>query len=527
MTQSFAIERAFPYFERGQNREAILLNFRHGLRQITNPDTGSKFTEREIATATARLSRWWADADAVDIVLFAGQQRSLYLADQVRIDRAAISWLTGYHGRLWGQSLLPASGGSGPCNAPATVGTVWAGSTTIPDAAAVQGTDPAGKTYQVLFTVVTPGSGVAALQLKAVDTGEETNIPSATEIKWSQLKPLGAQEKGTTSALFTGGAPRETSAQFAKRLLDMIQHRAAAGNNAHFRAWARASSSSVEDAFVFACSLHAGTTLVALTQKRGNVLGPDGRIPSVGTLTSATTYLTPPGSAVVPAPPFVLVVPTVKQVSDLALGLALPKGQASGWEHLDPWPGLGTGAPFHTEISTYTDQTHFKITRGSGSKALPSGVTAPPLMVWNETQSRWEKLLVQSVNLDAGSVYSVVLSGAPSFTLAVGMRVSPSTERRTVIAETIEEYFDSLGPGELVDLSLDPRAHRAFRFPKPSEDRPQRAGSAVLTFLHDALGGALADSSLAAISSQTPSLPSDPTVGPSLMCGGKVGIYPL
>ena len=46
-------EREFDFYPRGQKREELLTNFRIGLRQMTNPDTGAPFTETEIATATA------------------------------------------------------------------------------------------------------------------------------------------------------------------------------------------------------------------------------------------------------------------------------------------------------------------------------------------------------------------------------------------------------------------------------------------------------------------------------------------
>jgi hypothetical protein len=212
--------------------------------------------------------------------------------------------------------------------------------------------------------------------------------------------------------------------------------------------------------------------------------------------------------------------------------MALPFGQSSGWEDLDPWPGLGTATNFNTFISALTTQVSFKVTRGSGSKDLPAGVTAPSMMAWNPTTARFEKLQVTSVILDAGDVFDVVLSAPPSFTVVAGSattgtRLSPDAERRILIAETIEAYFDGLGPGELVDLLTDPRAHRAYRFPRPNEEFPQRAGSAIIARLQDALGASLADASLDEISQSLPTVATDPVDEPNMLVTGDVGIYPF
>jgi hypothetical protein len=137
-----APDREFAVFQRGEVRELILALFRNALRSQTNPDTGATFTEEEIAVATAKGSKKWVEADADDIVALTDQQRALWLADQVRIDRAGTSWLQVHHGPMWGESYLLATGGSGPATATGTAGTVYVGSTTVPDPAAHYATDP-------------------------------------------------------------------------------------------------------------------------------------------------------------------------------------------------------------------------------------------------------------------------------------------------------------------------------------------------------------------------------------------------
>jgi hypothetical protein len=527
MSTLSAPERQFVTFSRGAQRDLMLTSFRIGLRQLISPDTNEPFTEDEIATATGRLSKWYIEADAIDLVLQAGEQRARYLADQVRIDRAGTAFLEGFHLPMWGEQKLPATGGSGYCTAVAPVGVTFIGSTTVPDAAAHYATDDAGLRYQVLFSVTTPANGIAGsdplspLIFVAIDTGTETNLVVGKKLRWAN-PPLGAVEQSVVTVAFTGGTVAETDAAVARRLLARIRHKPAAGNNSHFRSWARDSSNSVEDAAIFACAHHAGSVHVAIIQKRANVLGPTGRIASLATISAATLYLTPPASPVVPTPPHVVLTGCTAEPSNAVLSLALPVGRTSGWEDLTPWPGESSGAG--AVISAVTTQTYFEVTT---TLPLPTGVTAPSLMVWNALTSRFEKLLVTSVITGGGNLWEVELSAPPTKTLAVGDLISPYTRRHTIIAETIEAYFDSLGPGEVIDLSTDLRAHRAFRWPEPHEELPQRAGAGVLALLQDALGSSLATSTLESMSVGTPSLPTEPVDGPSLIVAGKVGIYAL
>lgn len=513
-----APDREFPVFQRGEVRELVLALFRNALRSQTNPDTGATFTEEEIAVATAKGSKKWVEADSDDIVALTDQQRALWLADQVRIDRAGTSWLQVHHGPMWGESYLLATGGSGPATATGTAGTIYVGSTTVPDPAAHYATDPAGLRYQVLTTVIADGSGNADIELAGVNSGTQTNIASGTVLTWAS-GPVGANSEFSTTDDFDGGTDDETDTEFAKRLLARIRHKPASGNAAHFRAWAREASNAVEDAFVYACALHAGSVIVCVTQKRAGTSGPEQRIPNLATLSDVTSYTVPPQSAVVPADVLVLVVAPVSEPSDVLMTLAMARARDSGWTDLSPWPTYDTTVSSVTHV---TSQTSFRI---HSDTALPTGVTAPALMIWNESASRFESLNVTSVSAFGGGQYTVTLSQAASFTVAVGDYVSPDTDRRLAIAEAAEEYFDSLGPGEVLDLETDTRAHRAFRFPEPFEEWPQIAGSVIAAALQDALGAALANADLISMTTTAPTVPSTPIAGPSLVTLGKFAVY--
>ncbi|WP_437759477.1 baseplate J/gp47 family protein [Sorangium sp. So ce1389] len=514
-------DQSFATFTRGQLRDEILSYFRTGLRNRINPATGAPFSETEIAVATAQGSRFWIEADAIDLVCLGLQARGTVLADQVRIDRASPEWLRDYHSVLWGVPYLPASGGGGKVKATATSGTVWVGSTTLGSPAAVYGTDETGLRYQVLIGENTPGSGTVTLQVGAVDSGTATNLEAGKTITWAN-PPLGAQATAEVLAPgFTGGTDAETDQEFSRRLAAQIRHKPASGNSSQMRVWAREATNSVEDAFVYACAYHAGSVHVAITQKRGTTTGPNARIPSLATLATVTAYLVPPGSPVVPSRAHVVVTGVTAQATNMILQLNLPKRSTAGYTDAAPWPGYVSAV---ADVNQVTDPTHFRV---HSDMALPAGVTAPSLMVWNEAASGFEKLLVTSVSSAGSGNYNVTLSSPPATTIAVGSWISPDIGRRASLSQGITDYFDALGPGELINLASDDRAHRAARFPDPAEEYPYRAGAAIVARLGEALGSAFGDGVLVSMSPATPTVPSEPILGPNLLVAGKVAIYSL
>lgn len=520
-----AAERKFPVYARGELRELTLARFRSGLRQLTNPDTGAAFTEEEIALATGRLTNWHARADALDLVLMGQQSRALWLADQGFPQRAATSWLRDEHATQWGLTPLPAAGGTGTISAPATVGTTFVGSMTLGDPLADKLVHKAtGKLYQVLITEGPISVSPGVVVVRAVDTGTDTNLAVSTELEWQGK--VGPTANPTVSVQFQGGVEAETDAEFALRILDTIRYKQGAGNRAEWRAWTRAADPSIADAFVYPCAFSANSILIAPTGKRGGVTGPAGRIPPAGVMTTVAALLTPPGSATTPVQPYVVYTPPVQEPVDMVIGIAMSKGVSAGWADVDPWPETN-GSGDECTITALTNQTTFQITRATGSADLPSSGAVPSLMAWNATAGRWESLNVQSVTLNAGDIYDVVLSAAPSMTLATGVYISPDTARRSLIASTIEAYFDQLGPGEVVNLTTDIRGARAFRFPEPQQQYPQRAGASVIGWLEEALGGSLTDSTVESQSKSTPTVPTDAVSGPNLLVTGKIGIHPL
>jgi len=526
---TYASEREYVVFRRGEQREQMLLGIREGLRVLNNPETREPFTEDEIRRATAKGSRFWRDFDALDVVLMGVQKGSEFLAQQIRIDRAGSAWLQNYHSPLWGEDYLPAFGGSGRVLATGTGGITWQGSTDIPDPFAVYGTDPAGLRYQVVVSGTADVNGNAELSLVAIDGGVETNIDVGTVITWVN-PPLGSATTATViETKFAGGLEAETDADFARRLADRVRHKPASGNWAHIRAFARKASVSIEDAFTYSCAFHAGSTLVAIVQKRGQGIGPLARLPALGVMTQARAALVPPASISLPGGQHIVVVAPTAQSSNAIARLAQPVDSAAGWTDLAPFPPIIAGTTA-VAITTLTNQQDFRIT-AQNAGLLPDGASSAVgvhLMVWDVPTSSFIALDVTTITDIGSGIYRVQLSAPPTgHTLALGDWISPDMSRRATLAAAVTAYFDSLGPGEVINLTTDERAGRAYRTPLPTETYPSRAGSGIMTTIGEALGSPVADATLASITSSVPTVPADPISGPALIVAGKFAVYQL
>lgn len=528
-------ERMFATFRRGQIRdERILREFRNHLRGLTDPDTGATFTEDKITQITQRGSRFYLEADAIDIVMLAMQNRARWLANQQRPKWSNTDFLDNIHGPLWlgEDSRLPAIGGSGTVTATAAAGAVFPGSTVIGSPTAAVATWN-GLQFQVLTTATVPiGSTTVTLSMQCVDTGDHTNPAAAETFEWDANYPASAELQFPVLTTFTGGLDEETDAEFADRIEQIMRYRPACGNNAHVVAWARESNVAVETAFVYACAWHAGSVLVCVTQKRGTTEGPNARTDvSPGTLIAVRNYLVPPASSVMPERAYVVVVPPNEQPADLVARLSMSYGTTGGWADVNPWPTYSASTyPAGVVVASIVSPTEFTVTTDSdlpGGAASLTGADAPQLMVWDEDNSEFVELDVQTVT-DGGTTVTIELNSAPSgYTIATGDILSPYTDRHSIIAQGLTNYFDTLGPGEVVDLDTDPRGARAFRYPSPSQQYPSRAGEAVITWLLEELGGVAPDISLPYISRNTPDLPGDIVDGPNIVTLGEVGVYPL
>jgi uncharacterized phage protein gp47/JayE len=531
MALATPVDREFKTQRAGFIRDSVVLaHFREGLRALVNPETGQAFTEDEIAAATAPGSTWYVRAQAIDDLGQQEQRNALYLADQIRIERATGGWLISYHGEIWQENLLPASGASGPVTVTGVAGTVVVGSTTLGDPNAYTARDPAGNLYQVFVSATIGAQSFVTCSMIAVSTGTATNLPAGTVLTWETRDP-NMGPTATVAEDFRGGTDQETEAEFASRLAQIIRDKPGAGNDAEQRYWARKSTNAVEDAFVYPCVLNDGSFAIAITQKRGSSVGPIARIPSTSTIAAARAYLTPPSSPVQPSRPFGLVVPAASEGTNLVIQLRMQRASNAGWRDSQPFPRVGSPVSGVISVSSQTD---FVITSPNDPNlpGLPALSTAtapnvPHFALWNFLRSEWVELDIASVQHTSGTSYRVILNSPPNFTVFPGTYASPATERFSIIRQAVEDYFDELGPHDFFDVTTDPRGARCLRFPDFAEQWPSRAGTDVVTRILAALGNTNADGVLTSISKSVPSYQPSPQLGPKMLTLGALAIYEL
>ena len=546
-------ERAFVVFNRGAVRDDIILAYwRNELRVSINPATGVTFTEDEIQRATQPGTRWYIEADSIDLYGQAAQQRALYFVSQIDPRKANTQFLNDFHGRIWlgPNSRLPAVGANGPVLASGTGGTIIPGGV-LGDPAAAIAVDPNGLRFQNLATeIIDLVTGEVTLQLVGIDTGFVTRLANDTVLTWSANINPGTDPTATVSAPFDGGFDEETDEEYAARIEERIRNRPASGNAAHFQAWSQEATVATEQAFVYPVALNAGSVVAAISEKRSPILessqlpeGPNARIPSTTTLITVVNYLVAPNSPVVPQRVAVVVTGIVPQQSDTVVRISMQEGRSGGWADVLPWPTYSQTLP-EAQIKTVdgtglilTVETDQELPNGAASLSAPD---APKIMLFDVNVSRWVQLDVVSI-ADAGDPgvrdFTITLlteplmydsAGVPRTTpvIAVGDRISPYTDRFTLVAESMEGYFDSLGPGEVVSTT-DVRAARAARQPRPATKYPIRAGQSLISAITDSLGGTAADAELSFISRNDPDLPSNIIDGPNMVTYGDCNIFPL
>lgn len=520
-------KREFPVHTRGELRDSLLESLRWNLARLTNPKTGVAFTDDEIAAATSPGTREYARAEAIDLVVgMASEARAMFVVDQTH-PRTANTWFLDH---VWGPlafgrdapdgGRLPAGRAAGRIRWEATPGTLFVGSTTIPDEFA-HVVDIKGQRFQVLFSEQATAAGYADLYVRAIDGGAQGNVALNTKGR-GVISPAGAVPEGVTVIVadFAGGRVRETDDEFSRRIEDELSVKQAPGSPAQIRSWGRKADVNVLDVYVYPCALHAGTVRVAVLQKRVTE-GPTALIASLPVIASVQGVLTAPAAEQQPVEPIFVTTTATPSNVDVAIGLRMRPRSRAGWTDGSPWPAVAA------KVTVVTTQLDFRIEGVSAPISIAPGSSVPALMLWNNATSKFELLSVSAVTLVAGTTWRVQLAAAPTATVVVGTRVSADNGKRDAIAATIEQYFDSLGPGELV-ASTDVRYWRAFRRPSPDLSAPMEPGSSLATWLEETLGTAASQEAVSFTpTTPSPAVPSDAGDPPEKLVVRHVGVYPL
>jgi hypothetical protein len=528
------VDPEFEVMSRGACRDLILNYFRAGLRRRFNPETNALFTEDEIAQATGPGSRWYREASGIDDYCQGRQRTALFTNDIARVDRANSAAIENYHARVWDpEGRLAATGASGTVTVSGVAYTPITASTTIPDPTACWGRDAQGFRYQVYSGDETiDEDGTASVTVVAMDTGAATNLLTGARITWA-YRDIGMAPEAVVTEDFVGGTDIETDAQWIARIEANMRYRQGGGNDAQQRAWTRRASNAIEDAFIYPCFLGPNSFAICITKKRGLTQGPLGRVAASPLLLQTTAFMTPPGSPVEPADPFVLVFTTQTHYSDLNMEFDMPAGSIYGWTDAQPWP-IWEGTTATPSVASVSTSDALIVCPDEGTLpglaalATATGDDIPTLMIWSRVESKFYELTgIASIEDEGGGSYRITWSGTRPAYVVAGCYVSPHSVFFADMGRAIVAYFDELGPGELYASTHD-FWDRCQRFPEPSYERPARLGGDIAERVRESLGGACATALLTSpVAGDSPPLPTYPSDGPYELVPGHVHVQPL
>ncbi|MDR0673316.1 MAG: baseplate J/gp47 family protein [Zoogloeaceae bacterium] len=187
-----------------------------------------------------------------------------------------------------------------------------------------------GLTYRVMLTNFMANSGVAVLSVRAVETGEDSNLPSGAALTLVDPLPGVANTVTVGDTGLTGGAAEETVDDWRLRVADewqtMTVRGARGGRVEDYRYWCESAHPAVTGALVFAHALGLGTVVV-----RPICDGYINRMPAPGVLAAITDHL----GAIAPATAdWKLAAPLIHAVT-VVLRLDAAADTALGRERID------------------------------------------------------------------------------------------------------------------------------------------------------------------------------------------------
>lgn len=344
-----------------------------------------------------------------------------------------------------------------------------AGNTTI--ANGTQGTLPNGKRWQVTDTFVNPADR-AEISIEAIDTGEDTNFPAGTVVRF-RTAPSNVEQEATVSAAspLTGGTDGETDERLRSRILNSVANVPAGGNWGMARKIALEADGSIQDAFIHPSLGGPGSLHVVCVKKLDQEIGSFTRACSA----AQTQRVLQAMHVEYPAPIEVTVGTVADDNADFAFSLELPDsafagGSGDGWIDATPWPALEVADAGVVAITSATSSTVIVVDAQTA--------TAPVAMLntiawWSSVDRKFRTSVVQSSSGSAGAWTLTLVTPLLDSTGALpaaGDYISPAAKNIEAYGYEFVELFNGFGPAEMT-TDAD-RLPRAKRHPFTSSESP-------------------------------------------------------
>lgn len=360
-----------------------------------------------------------------------------------------------------GISRLPAAGGSGFVQIKGSVGggIIFAGDEIKDSRTSFR--------FQCTATALyTDGSFVP---ITGVDVGPLTNLSAGTVLQWTSPRPgIGAnatiiqQADGTG---LSGGRNQETDAEAQQRLIARRQKPPASGNSAEYEEAATVTPAQiVQRAFAWPCIKGSGSIGISITLRPGTPGA--NRIPNPTQLGLVQDWLI----GQFPAADSILMISLLAVPVDLYFNV-LWNQSAVGWADPSPWPSYIPGDTVKVDGAVAPTTTTFRLTTGTSTQTPKAGQS---LAFYDQLQGVFRRKRILSVSVvSAGLSWDIIVdttnnSSDITYTPLVGQSVGPWSDSLAGLVPPIATFFDSVGPGEMIDPLPDPGLRKRRDPPSPA-----------------------------------------------------------
>ena len=381
-----------------------------------------------------------------------GDTSSLY--DRTEADLDAI-------GAREGVTRPPATGASGYVVISASVGgtTIFQGDEWRPKNSKIR--------YQCAVTALYADGDQVLVQ--GLDVGPGTDQPASVEGEWSNPRPGCSPTAAVWSEGLTGGRDRADNEEYAALIIDRRAHPSVGANEAAYLAVIEdptATGIAVQKGFCWPAITGTGMVGFSFTMRPSKPGA--SRLPSSAQLAIMLAAL----EGTFYGDDGILPISLGEQAASIQLRATWRKA-AAGWASVVPWPVYIDGDPVVVDGAATIAADSMRVTTGTLTDAPVVGGVIGALNIDGPDGPQFERKTIATVteivaNKSWDLTFDMTANASSLFVPEDGALVSPWSDSLGLLLPSIVDYFDHMGPGEMLDPLPDP-GRRARRQPENPE----------------------------------------------------------
>ena len=316
----------------------------------------------------------------------------------------------------------------------------------------------------------------AQVPIVGLDVGPGTNLPAGATGEWSAPRSGCNAAAVVWSEGLTGGRDQADNEEYKALIVERRARPAVGANEAAYVALMEdpaATGIAVQRAFVWPAIQGTGMIGASFTMRPATPGG--SRIPSSAQLAIMEAALV----GTFYGDDGIMMISLAEEAATLKLRATWKKA-AAGWSSSIAWPPYNGGAAVYVDNAAAITASALRVTSAS-TTTVPLvgqaiGLFSTEAVIGGVTQPGFEKKTIATVTeVVAGESWDLTFdmsAGASSlFVPANGALVSPWSDSLNLIVPPVVDYFDHMGPGEMLDPLPDP-GRRARRQPENPESWP-------------------------------------------------------